>query len=315
MLRLARLIGIALWIVVMLLAFPSVIPWMLLSGVLLHCACLINRRPSVIPLSILISIVLVKNVDWPLSIPIFLLIAVFNIGRINSMIRQSDRADQASLTNRRGLLIGIVALWGSWGWVAVDWHRSVNSSLTVTQLSGKTIVCLGDSLTAYGYPEVLAGLTDIPIVDFGHNGITSEEAEKILMSNQFLEQNPQILILEIGGHDWNQGYRRNVPETNIESMIQYCQSKHISVILVEIPRGFIADYFGGFERRLARKYDLQLVSDTMIRQLVYFSAVIPPGSWLDSNRHLSEDGLHPNSRGNQVMAQKIRRAVKQLTGQ
>ena len=96
---------------------------------------------------------------------------------------------------------------------------------------------------------------------------------------------------------------------------QHCQSNHISVILVEIPRGFITDYYGGFERRLARKYDLQLVSDTMIRQLVYLSAVIPPRSWLESNRHLSEDGLHPNSRGNQVLARKIWRAVKQLTGQ
>ncbi len=315
MLRIARLIGITLWIVVLLLAFPSAIPWMLLSGVLLHSACLINRRPSLIPLSILISILLVKNVDWPLSMPIFLLVAVVNIGWLNYMNRKSDCADQVSLANRRGLLIGSLALWGSCGWVAVDWHRSANSSLSVSQLSGKTIVCLGDSLTACGYPKVLAGLTDIPIVDFGHNGITSEEAKMILMSSQFLEQNPQILILEIGGHDWNQGYRRKVAETNIESMIQHCQSNHIAVILVEIPRGFITDFYGGFERRLARKYDLQLVSDTMIRQLVYFSAVIPPGSWLDSNRHLSEDGLHPNSNGNQMMAHRICRAVNRLTGQ
>ncbi len=85
-------------------------------------------------------------------------------------------------------------------------------------------------------------------------------------------------------------------------------------MLVEIPRGFVTDTFGGIERRLARKYDLQLVSDTPIRKFVFFSSLVPPGIWLDASQHLSEDGLHPNQRGNQVLANYVLGALVKLHG-
>jgi hypothetical protein len=86
------------------------------------------------------------------------------------------------------------------------------------------------------------------------------------------------------------------------------------VVLMEIPRGFLTDPYAGVERELARQYDLELISDSAIRQLVLFSPYAPPGMWINGN-HLSDDGLHPNSRGNEHLANRVARSLSRIFGQ
>ena len=62
-------------------------------------------------------------------------------------------------------------------------------------------------------------------------------------------------------------------------------------------------YFG-IERDLARQYDLELIPDTPIRELVLWSPNAPPGMWT-GGPYLSQDGLHPNARGNEHLAQAV----------
>ncbi len=82
---------------------------------------------------------------------------------------------------------------------------------------------------------------------------------------------------------------------------------------MEIPRGFLTDPYAGLERELARQYDLELISDSAIRQLVLFSPYAPPGMWMKEG-HLSDDGLHPNARGNAHLAEQATCALRHLYG-
>ena len=103
--------------------------------------------------------------------------------------------------------------------------------------------------------------------------------------------------MELGGHDYKDGEPRDQTKARLRQIIQELTDADIEVVIVEIIRGFISDPFYGVERELAAEFDLQLIPDTIIRRFVFFSPIAPPGYWLDSSQHLSNDGLHPNERG------------------
>ena len=85
------------------------------------------------------------------------------------------------------------------------------------------------------------------------------------------------------------------------------------MVLIEIPRAFVSDPFAGLERELARQFDLELVSDTTIREFVLYSRHAPPGMWT-GGPYLSDDGLHPNARGNELVASRVARSLVRLFG-
>ena len=181
----------------------------------------------------------------------------------------------------------------------------------------RSIVCLGDSLTEWkdgGYPSKLQKMLPQPVLNFGRNGYTTQMAIDDLLP-QILAEQPQLVVMEIGGHDYNTGKSRVGTKARLRQIIQELTDADIQVVIVEIPRGFISDPFYGVERELAAEYDLQLIPDTIIRRFVFFSPIAPPGFWMKSDYqlnveylhsdqeaqtvslHLSDDGLHPNERG------------------
>ncbi len=97
-------------------------------------------------------------------------------------------------------------------------------------------------------------------------------------------------------------------------LIESFRATGAEVILVEIPRGFICDPWQGFDRRLARHYDLELIPDTMIRRLIFWSPIVPPGMWVQAENHLSRDGLHPNAQGNRMMAETVADHLEKVFG-
>ena len=84
-------------------------------------------------------------------------------------------------------------------------------------------------------------------------------------------------------------------------------------MLMEIPRGFIVDPYSGLERELARKLDLELIPDTVIRNLILLSPSSPLGDSL-SKPYLSDDGLHPNPMGAHYLAKKVGRSLVRMYG-
>lgn len=70
----------------------------------------------------------------------------------------------------------------------------------------------------------------------------------------------------------------------------------------------------GLKRRLADEYALELVWDTPLRRLIFWSTTVPPGTWLDARHHLSDDGLHPNDNGAKFLAETVAPALERVYG-
>jgi acyl-CoA thioesterase I len=122
-------------------------------------------------------------------------------------------------------------------------------------------------------------------------------------------------VIELGGHDHNADNKpRSATKANLAKLIEAFLDQDTAVILIEIPRGFIADPYDGLERELAAEYDLQLIDDSVIRRFVFNSPIIPPGMWLDPSRRYSDDGLHPNTLGNQHFAHVVSQSLVRVFG-
>ncbi len=294
-----------------LMTFPSSAPWMLLIWLIIHGLAIVRSKNSFGVLLIGLLVFCVKRPPLFLETIIFVCLMVcavaigFVIWRRSKANLEVNRLTRVSKLMAVFLFVGIVAL--IW-----RYNTYTTASEPGTWNTTKPVVCLGDSLTAYGYPKVLSQKISAPVLDFGENGIRTDRGVKRI--EEIIQANPQAVVLELGGHDYNQGYPRRHAKQNLIQMIEAFQQAGIVVILVEIPRGFISDPFDGLERQLARKYDLQLVGDGIIRSFVLMSPVIPPGQWVSKDRHYSKDGLHPNERGNERFASTIAQALEQVFG-
>jgi len=151
----------------------------------------------------------------------------------------------------------------------------------------------------------------VPVVNFGRAGITARDALKQLPA--ILATHPQVVVVELGGHDYLRGYGRAAARASLVEFIEACRQAGAAVVLVEVPRGFITDSFSGLERELARTYDLDLVSDTAIRMLVLRSSTFPIFGNMAGPR-FSDDGLHPNVAGARFLAETVCRALVRMYG-
>lgn len=213
--------------------------------------------------------------------------------------------------------IAIVAVWVTW--LAWSWesHAGAHCSRVLTFDPSRPIVCVGDSLTTgmtsnEAYPEYLQELVRVPVENWGRAGVTARDMVKHLP--EILADDPQLVVVELGGHDFLRGYGREATRQSLVTFIEACRDTGATVVLVEIPRGFITDPFRGLERELAREYDLELIPDSAIRMLVVRSPAIP---WVCdiAKPHLSDDGLHPNVAGAEYLAMQVDAALKRLFGE
>jgi acyl-CoA thioesterase-1 len=295
--RMGRLLTALAVVVLSLLTFPAAIPWMMAAWLGWHTWA---------------AILLVKRVVWMPGT-----VAIVGVMLAAACLGASLARRPARRWVRRTVWTAVVVAWATWVVMLADWHAAIRCSRRVPLDPARPVVCLGDSLTAgvtpHGsYTGDLARLVPVPVVNLGQDGITSADALEKLPA--VLAANPQVVVVEIGGHDFLKGHGRAATGANLERMIEACRAAGAEVVLMEIPRGLITDPFWGLERGLARRYDLELVSDTAIRKLVLWSPYGPPGMWLNPGSRLSDDGLHANARGNRLLAEQVARALARLLG-
>jgi lysophospholipase L1-like esterase len=179
------------------------------------------------------------------------------------------------------------------------------------------VVCLGDSMTSMGdgraaYPERLGEIIALPVVNLGRPGIDTRQAADSLPD--LVRARPQVVVLELGSHDFLKGRSRAETKAGLEKIIVACQEIGAEVVLMEMPRGYMIDPFAGLERELAREYDLELVPDTAIRRLLLASPALPPGQWIGGPYLTEDDGLHPNDLGNRLLAGYVADALERMYG-
>ncbi len=298
--RAGRTLLLCLTLIASLLTFPSGLPYMLAFWLGAHT--LLNLRGSRAWPALLIPSIIVLIKDVAMMPGLILLLSLVGGTIVFDLVRGKRPLPRALLP---------LLLWGAWLGMLLDWEASARSSRSLALQGDRPIVCLGDSLTAGGYPKELGELVRVPVIDLGRKGINTEEG--VRMIPDILLANPQFVVIELGGHDFLQKRPVDRTKENLEIIIEAARSCGAEVVLFEIPRGFITDGYAGLDRRIARDYDLELIPDTALRSLVLWSPHVPPGRWMKEG-HLSDDGLHPNANGHRFLAAAVLKALQRLTG-
>lgn len=162
-----------------------------------------------------------------------------------------------------------------------------------------TVVALGDSLT-YGfgaspesaYPATLAGLTSWNVINAGVNGDTT--AKMLARLDDITAQNPDLVLLGIGGNDVLRKIESAETTANIIAAVDKLQANNIPVILIAEPHLSASALFGK-------------LSDNPIYKDIAKSANVPLYSkgWsaVLSDDDLKSDQIHANAAGYEHFAE------------
>jgi acyl-CoA thioesterase I len=309
--RIPILLTFMLAIAASLLVFPSALLWMVAAWLVVGTWSALRGTNRWLPFAACAVVLVIKRPDWSSAL---LLLGIVMLA-VAILFYRYDRKLTGVSKNRATTWV-LVAVWIAW--LAAVWQSYEGCHIRKSPLLHRLrpIVCVGDSLTTglsakEAYPEYLQQLVSVPVVNFGRPGVTAREMVEHLP--EILAEQPQLVIIELGGHDFLRGYGRAATRASLVQIIEACQQAEAEVVLVEIPRGFITDPFSGLERELAREYDLRLIPDSAIRMLVVRSPAIPFVGEL-AKPHWSDDGLHPNAAGAQMLADAVYRALHRMYG-
>lgn len=167
--------------------------------------------------------------------------------------------------------------------------------------AGSKVLALGDSLTAgYGvnngedYPAQLASLTGWEVLNAGVSGDTSAQA--LARLPEWLEKQPKLVIISIGGNDFLRKLPESETRANIGKMIEMVQAENIPVVLVAIPYFTAGALLGRVSehelyRDLAKQYNTPLLE----------------GAWADvlGDKDMKSDAIHGNALGYRYFAKQL----------
>lgn len=171
---------------------------------------------------------------------------------------------------------------------------------------GRTIVCLGDSITAgvgvgpgEAYPELLARRFQAmgsEVVNAGVPGDTA--ADGLAHVDAVLAANPWLVVVELGGNDILRRVGPERTEEALRAILDRLLAARVVPLLVEVEAPFAASYGDVFER-LADDYDgIPVVEDVLGEILL--------------DRDLKSDTIHPNARGHEQLAEAIAEEIEPL---
>ncbi len=176
------------------------------------------------------------------------------------------------------------------------------------------IVALGDSITeGYGlekskaYPQLLQDLfvadqRKVKIVNAGISGSTTSTAPQRL--KWFLKTKPDMLLLSLGANDGLRGVPVKTMRKNLETTIEMAQENKIRVVLVGmmLPPNYGKAYGKEFQdvfRQLSLKYKTDYIPFLL--------------EGVAGDKSLNqEDGIHPNEKGQKIIAANIYKSLKTL---
>jgi lysophospholipase L1-like esterase len=185
------------------------------------------------------------------------------------------------------------------------------------------IVCLGDSITKGGYPEILARLLGVEVVNAGTGGNTSANGLKRI-DKALAQHKPRVLVILFGTND----ARVDAPAvyvdvktyvSNLTQMIESGTHSGAQVVLCTPPP---IDETGFFKRHDQAKFDA--VGGVEKLYASYRAAVVRLGKdhqvpvvdlgarLKDDLSWLSDDGVHPTPKGYEAIAQLVAEQVALL---
>lgn len=180
----------------------------------------------------------------------------------------------------------------------------------VLALHAESVVFLGDSITAghgltaeQAYPALLgAALPGWTVVNAGVSGDTSAGGLRRL--DWVLKGRPRVVVIALGGNDGLRGLPVDQLEANLRGMVAKVRTAGATPLLIgmRMPKNLGPAYVAAFDAvypRLAKELDVALLSFLL------------DGVALDPALNQS-DLVHPNAKGQQVIAGKVGAWLKPL---
>ena len=206
----------------------------------------------------------------------------------------------ARVTRRRwalaailGILAGL-AIWRSWP----------GESGPARPTSGDQIIAFGDSLVqgvgaspGHDLVSVLSRRLAVPIVNAGRSGDTTSAALARLDS-AVLNRRPRIVLVLLGGNDLLRRLPGDVTLDNLDEIVSRIRARGAAVVLATVELGFLTGLDTRAIDALAARTASALVPDIL-------------GGIL-GRRDLMADGIHPNDRGYEMMADRLEPVLRDL---
>ena len=196
---------------------------------------------------------------------------------------------------------------------APDAASAAARSPQAARSEGPQIIFLGDSLTAglgldikESFPSIIQERLkregyEMGVVNAGVSGDTSAGGLRRL-DWAMAQGEPRLIVVALGGNDGLRGLPPEQLEQNLASIIERAQKRGLTVILagMEAPPNFGADYTARFRAvypTLAKRYNVPLIP-FLLEGVAGDPAFNQP------------DGIHPNPRGAQVVADLVWRTLE-----
>jgi acyl-CoA thioesterase-1 len=181
------------------------------------------------------------------------------------------------------------------------------SSMPSVEAAAVRIVVLGDSLSAglglaesEAFPAVVRGLLrnagySVEVVNAGVSGDTT--AGGVARVDWILKQEPDLLVVELGGNDALRGQPLENTESNLRQIIDRARGKGARVLLLgmDVPTNYGPDY----ARDFAEMYE-RIAGDEGVPFVPGFVREVGSDPSL-----LQADGLHPTAEGQRRLAQTL----------
>ncbi len=163
--------------------------------------------------------------------------------------------------------------------------------------TGRTIVVLGDSIASgvgsnpgEAYPDLLAArFGGEEVVNAGVSGNTA--ADGLARIDEVLEEDPWLVIVELGGNDFLRRVPPEQTETSLRGILDRLMAARVVPVLVELDVPFGGRYQEIYER-LGDEYGVPVVEDTL-------------GEILRDPSLKIDDGIHPNAAGQKILAEAV----------
>jgi len=166
------------------------------------------------------------------------------------------------------------------------------------------ILAFGDSLT-YGtgasreqsYPAQLERRLNVRVVNAGVPGEMSA-AGLARLPGVLAEQNPDLVILCLGGNDFLHQNSKAEVKQNLRQMVSLIRASGSDVILVSVPQFGLLLSPAPLYAEVAKEFKVPLEEDTLSDVL--------------SKPALKSDRIHPNARGYGIMAEAFAELIEQF---
>lgn len=166
---------------------------------------------------------------------------------------------------------------------------------------GKTIVCLGDSITAGvgsgglpTFPDDLAHLLGTPVINAGVPGDTAQQG--LARIDTVLARQPWLVIIELGGNDLLRHVPAPATEAALRRIVKRVLAAHAVPLLIEIRSPLGGRGFAAMFKHIAADYDAPLIANAL------------PD--LEHQLRFKSDAVHLNGAGYRKLAEAVARRVR-----